>query len=701
MERAAEPHSLGMLASRIDFSPMSPERSTISGSDSGWEAFAAREPYFAVLTAAPYLRANLTEEREREFFASGENYVEWLLHLIDRHLVKEFAPMSTLEYGCGIGRLAIPFARRPGRVFAVDRSPTMLETARREASRQGITHIEFQTPSDLFASGRQFDLINCYGVFQRLRPADGLALLGALVGCLGAGGVGVFHFPYRTRTSLLVETSRRLRARLPIVNRFVNVLRGKPFDEPFIEAHAYALDDVFRTLDDAFRARYWAPIAATHLLFENQQGFSAFIACVEAPREHARPRAGGPAPVSPHARETVAVRQLIARTSVEELNQAAEEYFSTLKNWEHHLTKPFNNPDETPTLLIGVATMLQGLRLAPGMTVLEFGAGTGWLSRFLTQLGCRLILLDVSPSALAIARELYERQPIIGERPQPRFMTFDGRRIDLPDGSVDRILSFHAFHHVPEPDAMLQEFGRLLKPGGVAGFVEPGSTHSHDPQSQFEMRAHGVVENDVDVHEIWRTARECGFADMKLAVHHTPPFHASLNEWEDFLADSGAGERWVNSTRAFLRHVRTFFLFKEGAERLDSRAAGALACTLEAALVSRPALEREPMLVDVTVRNRGAAVWLRPEAEYGGVALGAHLYHASGKLLAFDFHRQHLTEPSREIAPGETVSCRLTLPPQPAGKYVVELDCVSSNVIWFSQVGSQPARIAIDIAPLA
>jgi cyclopropane fatty-acyl-phospholipid synthase-like methyltransferase len=73
--------------------------------------------------------------------------------------------------------------------------------------------------------------------------------------------------------------------------------------------------------------------------------------------------------------------------------------------------------------------LLQGLRLTAGTRVLEFGAGTGWLSRFLTQLGCRVTLLDVSPTALRIARELYDRHPVIGERPTPVFLPFDGRRI--------------------------------------------------------------------------------------------------------------------------------------------------------------------------------------------------------------------------------------------------------------------------------
>jgi len=680
---------------RERFIPSMDTAGPLNRSDPAWEAFAAREPYFAVLTAPAFLRANLTPEREREFFASGENYVDWLLHVIREHLVPEFAPISTLEYGCGVGRLAIPFARRAGRVTAVDRSPTMIGLAADEARRQGIDHIDFQNPEELLRDGRKFDLVNCYGVFQRLEPGAGLALLRQLVGSLGTGGVGVFHFPYRASTSRLVGFSRRLRSRIPLLNGMVNRLRGKAFADPLIATHTYRLDDVFRVLDEEFRRRYGAAIAGTHLLFENQQGFAAFVACVEAPREHARQ--GGATKADP----PVDVRQLIQQTGIDDLNRRAEEYFSTLKNWDHHLAKPFNNPEEAPTLLAGVATMLQGLRPAAGMTVLEFGAGTGWLSRFMTQLGCQMILLDVSASALAIARELYQRQPIIGDRPLPRFLTFDGRHIDLPDESVDRIVSFHAFHHVPNPETVLREFGRLLRPGGIAGFAEPGPRHSHDPQSQFEMRAYRVVENDIDVHALWRTARACGFCDLKLAVHHAPRFLVSLDEFEDFLADSRAGEPWVNSTRTFLRHVRTFFLIKSGIESLDSRSVGALACRIDAVVGDTVVVERQPVTIEATVRNTGAGVWLKPEAEYGGVALGAHLYDGSGNLIAFDLVRQPLTEPSREILPGEIVACRLTIPPQAAGRYVVELDCVASKVMWFSQVGSEPVRLPLDISAVA
>src|SRR5882724_2546828 len=120
------------------------------------------------------------------------------------------------------------------------------------------------------------------------------------------------------------------------------------------------------------------------------------------------------------------VRQLMAASSIHELNDLADKYFSGLDNWDYHLAKPFGAVNEAPQLLINFAVVLQGLRLSPGMTVMEFGAGTCWATRFLSQLGCRMIACDVSATALKIGRELYQRYPPIGDRPAPTFLLFDG-----------------------------------------------------------------------------------------------------------------------------------------------------------------------------------------------------------------------------------------------------------------------------------
>jgi hypothetical protein len=79
------------------------------------------------------------------------------------------------------------------------------------------------------------------------------------------------------------------------------------------------------------------------------------------------------------------------------------------------------------------------------------------------------------------------------------------------------------------------------------------------------------------------------------------------------------------------------------------------------------------------------------------VTAGVHLYDDAGKLITFDFHWERLTDPPREIAPGESVSVRMSLPPQTAGQYLLEVDCVAAGVAWFAQLGSQPARLAVEV----
>ena len=156
------------------------------------------------------------------------------------------------------------------------------------------------------------------------------------------------------------------------------------------------------------------------------------------------------------------------------------------------MSKPFAFLHETPQMLENLGLLLGGLELGRTMSVLDFGAGTCWLSRILAQLNCQPICCDASRTALDIGRRLFAELPLIGTAVfAPEFLWFDGRRIDLPDRSVDRIVCFDAFHHVPNPDEVIAEFGRVLRPGGLVGFSEPGRRHSQTAQSQYEMRIAG------------------------------------------------------------------------------------------------------------------------------------------------------------------------------------------------------------------
>ena len=397
--------------------------------------------------------------------------------------------------------------------------------------------------------------------------------------------------------------------------------------------------------------------------------------------------------------ELIDVRKLMAASSIEEHCRLAENYFARLKDWTYHLAKPFGSFEETPQLLINFAVVLQGLQLCPGLTVLEFGAGTCWAARMLTQLGCKVIACDVSAAALQIGRELYSRNPPAGDRPTPEFLLFDGHRIDLADASVDRVICLDAFHHVPNPSEVLLELGRVLVPGGFAGFAEPGPEHSKSAQSQYEMRTAGVIENDIRIEEIWRLAQRAGFTDLKLAVFLLEPLLLGVGEFEEFLRGGrDSTHEFIKATRAFMQNQRNFFLYKGPPAPRDSRYRYGLTGRISLSPATITVREGEPVKLKAIVTNDSKSVWLPVSAGAGAVMLGCHVHYADGSVFRESYQWVALTSgEGHKIFPGETVAVDVELSALPRGPYVLEFDLVSNNVCWFAMNGSEVVRVGAEV----
>ena len=129
--------------------------------DTEWEKWGERDPYFAVLTDPKFRSANLSDEARREFFDSGRLHVNHVLDACQRYVNPQFSRGSVLDFGCGTGRLALPFAEQFEHVTAVDVSQAMLREARRNAEAAGLKNITW-LPSDdsLSAVQGRFDLVH-------------------------------------------------------------------------------------------------------------------------------------------------------------------------------------------------------------------------------------------------------------------------------------------------------------------------------------------------------------------------------------------------------------------------------------------------------------------------------------------------------------------------------------------------------------
>jgi SAM-dependent methyltransferase len=338
------------------------------------------------------------------------------------------------------------------------------------------------------------------------------------------------------------------------------------------------------------------------------------------------------------------------------------------------------------------------------MTVLEFGAGSCWLSRILTQLQCQAIACDVSSTALKIGRELFVRLPPLGNFWQPKFLLFDGSRIDLPNQSVDRVICNDAFHHVPNEATVLHEFARILKPGGIAGFSEPGKHHSQKLQSQLEMKNFGVLERDIDLPKLFTTAREAGFTH----ITHKIAFgmELSLEQHRALLAeDPPAGsershrravlrDEILAQTRASAEDKSLFFLYK-GDPCYDSRQHAGLKHSLTVTPKTFRLRAGESQDFKASLTNTGAARWLISNlGNIGVVRLGTHLYDHDRRLLAFDFSRHNLPA---EILAGERTEIGGSLTFDKPGKYIVAFDLVAEGISWFETLGSAPQEVPVTV----
>jgi SAM-dependent methyltransferase len=389
------------------------------------------------------------------------------------------------------------------------------------------------------------------------------------------------------------------------------------------------------------------------------------------------------------------VKELIASLTPEQLAAAADAYFAREPDPTRWLCKPFVTVDECATLLQRMALLLRGLDPCPGMVVMDFAAGTCWMSRMLTQLGLEVIAVDLSPTALQIGRQLYERHPVFGSHVPPRFVQFDGRRLELADASVDRIFCMDAFHHVANPDEILAEMHRVLRPGGIAGFAEPGPEHSRSTGAQAEMRDHCVIENDVVVEDVWTSASAIGFRTMRLAVFEPELHLVGLEEFRQLLGGGEPLAQFGREVAGGLRWHRVFFLHKGDEDRPDSRRRNGLAAELDVILPRRRFQTLERIPGSAVLRNSGARDWLPYEVGHGGVALGVGLHDAQGRYVR-DFFRVALG-PCRTLPVGEASTLQFELPNPGKGEWQLMFDVVAEHVCWFSQVGGRRVFVPVTV----
>lgn len=94
--------------------------------------------------------------------------------------------------------------------------------------------------------------------------------------------------------------------------------------------------------------------------------------------------------------------------------------------------------------------------------ILDFGAGTGNLTRHLLNLGAEVIASDVSAGCLRELELLSKNTEHLDSS------LLNGHDLSqFSDESFDMVATYSVLHHVPDYLAIVNEFVRVLKPGGI------------------------------------------------------------------------------------------------------------------------------------------------------------------------------------------------------------------------------------------
>ena len=380
-------------------------------------------------------------------------------------------------------------------------------------------------------------------------------------------------------------------------------------------------------------------------------------------------------------------------------NTAADTYYSAHADSAQLLDKPFSEPGALARRLMDVGVLIDGLRLEPGDTVMDLGAGTCWLTQLLNRYGCRTIAVDVSPTALALGRQVFERDPRTNWQLDPQFLPYDGHTLPAGDASVDRVVLYDAYHHLPNPSHLMREIRRVLKPDGIVAMSEPGRGHAASAPSVAEAAATGVLENELALEDIAELALASGFSAARIVVAgRTPVYEIAAADLRPFMGGRGFARYWKHLCAALDGHH--YLVLFAGDPAPTTRRPKLLRAQMRrvgpSGAVTVP--RGETQAVVVALHNAGDTRWLSAANVPGWTRLGVHLYRADTadtrgrESIDFDWLRVSL---QGDVAPGQTARVHAILPAvEQPGVYVAVLDPVIEGVAWFADRGSTPIEVS-------
>lgn len=213
-----------------------------------WNYYGKKNPYYGVFTVPEYDNLNQAELKN-EFFNSGEKYIEKILSWDERDFEDfNIEQSSVLDFGCGVGRVALPISRKSLKVCGIDISEGMLEEAKKNQEELKIANCTFET--HLLNVKDKYDLVHSIVVFQHIPAKIGFDNLIKLIDVLKSNGIGILQFTYYQRFKLTDKLKYFLYRFVPGAYLIRNIIVGRPWMEPMMQMNLYNLNRLFKILQE-------------------------------------------------------------------------------------------------------------------------------------------------------------------------------------------------------------------------------------------------------------------------------------------------------------------------------------------------------------------------------------------------------------------------------------------------------------------
>lgn len=121
------------------------------------------------------------------------------------------------------------------------------------------------------------------------------------------------------------------------------------------------------------------------------------------------------------------------------------------------------NPIEQERLHTNISETLQHVKTnTQPKFALDYGCGTGNLTRHLVELNFKVMAADVSENFIELIKDKYAGNPMVD------VLKVNGQNLAVfPDNYFDLAVTYAVLHHVPDYLSIIKEMVRVIKPGGA------------------------------------------------------------------------------------------------------------------------------------------------------------------------------------------------------------------------------------------